>query len=125
MQLDHMNISAPAALLETVKDFYCEVLQFRVGPRPEFGIHGYWLYSDGEERAAVHLIEAEGHQPPQRSHLDHVAFNVASLEPIKAALEVREVTFGYLDLADFGLEQIQFTDPAGIKIEINSYKSAA
>ena len=58
MQLDHMNISASLELLETVKDFYCDALGFRVGPRPEVPIPGYWLYPEGGDRAIIHLIES-------------------------------------------------------------------
>ena len=116
-----MNSSASLELLETVKDFYCNALGFRVGPRPEVPIPGYWLYPEGGDRAIIHLIESNRHSAPDWSHLDHVAFQVASIEPVKAALESRDIPFGYLSLPDFGLEQIQFTDPAGIKIEINAY----
>ena len=116
-----MNISASLDLMETVKDFYCDLLGFRVGPRPEIPIPGYWLYAEDGEQAIIHLIESNQHSPPAMSHLDHVAFHVKTLDSIKAALEAREIPFGYLQLADFGLEQIQFTDPAGIKIELNSY----
>lgn len=31
MELDHINISTPMALMETVKDFYCDALGFCVG----------------------------------------------------------------------------------------------
>ncbi|MCZ6829896.1 MAG: VOC family protein [Gammaproteobacteria bacterium] len=120
MQLDHMNISASLELLETVKDFYCDALGFRVGPRPEIPIPGYWLYPGGGDRAIIHLIESNQHSPPNWSHLDHVAFQVADLEPTRAALESRGIPFEYISLPDYGLEQIQFTDPAGIKIEINA-----
>jgi catechol 2,3-dioxygenase-like lactoylglutathione lyase family enzyme len=121
MQLDHMNISASLELMETLRDFYCDVLGFRVGPRPEIPIPGYWLYAESGDRGIIHLIESNQHRPPDSSHLDHIAFQVEDLHPIKAALNSREIPFGYRALPDFGLEQIQFTDPAGIKIEINSY----
>jgi len=45
MQIDHINIKAPPALLEEVRDFYCEVLGLQEGARPEFASKGYWLYS--------------------------------------------------------------------------------
>jgi hypothetical protein len=66
-------------------------------------------------------MESKQHRTTEWGHLDHVAFQVPGLEAIKAALEAGEIPFGYLSLPDFGLEQIQFTDPAGIKIEINAY----
>jgi len=123
MQLDHMNISATLELMETLKDFYCDALGFRVGPRPDVPIPGYWLYPGDGDQALIHLIESNQHQPPNWSHLDHVAFQVPAIAPVKAALESRDIPFGHLLLPDFGLEQIQFTDPAGIKIEINAYSA--
>ncbi len=122
MQLDHINICASAELMETVREFYCDVLGFHVGPRPEIPVPGYWLYGEGCDRASVHLLETDDRQAPDMPHLDHVAFQVASIQPIVQALDARKIKYGYLDLADFGIEQVQFLDPAGIKIEINAFK---
>ena len=121
MQLDHMNISVPAALLDTIRDFYCHILGLTQGPRPEFGIPGYWLYDTNGSRAIVHIIESDNHTPPDMNHLDHVAFQTDDLDAVRAKLEAQAIPYGHLDLPDFNLEQVQFTDPAGIKIEINSY----
>jgi catechol 2,3-dioxygenase-like lactoylglutathione lyase family enzyme len=121
MQLDHINISASLELMDVLRDFYCEVLGCRVGPRPEIPIAGYWLYAHDGKQSLIHLIHSDQHRPPGDSHLDHVAFQVTAIEPVKTRLEARDIPFRYLALPDFGLEQIQFTDPAGIKIEINAY----
>jgi catechol 2,3-dioxygenase-like lactoylglutathione lyase family enzyme len=123
MQLDHMNICAPSELLEQLREFYCEVLGFTVGPRPEFGIAGYWLYTAGVERASVHLLESDNHQRVELPHLDHVAFNVDKLDTILAALDARSIAYGRLEFSDFGIEQISFLEPAGVKIELNCYRS--
>jgi catechol 2,3-dioxygenase-like lactoylglutathione lyase family enzyme len=125
MQLDHMNISVPATLLETIRDFYCDILGLAEGPRPEFGIAGYWLYNTSEKRAVIHIIESDNHTPPHMNHLDHVAFQTDDLASVRATLDARAIPYGHLDLPDFNLEQVQFTDPAGIKIEINSYPGVA
>ena len=50
----------------------------------------------------------------------------ATLPPysvIRSALEARGIEYGYLDLADFKIEQINFLDPCGVKIEINAHTS--
>ncbi|MCX2981181.1 diguanylate cyclase [Halieaceae bacterium IMCC14734] len=121
MQLDHMNISVPAPLLDTIRDFYCDVLGLSKGPRPEFGIAGYWLYGTDASRAIVHIIESDNHTFSDMNHLDHVAFQTDDLGAVRAKLEARAIPYGHLDLPDFKLEQVQFMDPVGIKIEINSY----
>lgn len=50
MQLEHINIKAPQALLEEVRDFYCTVPGLREGFRPHFSGKGHWLYCAGRER---------------------------------------------------------------------------
>jgi catechol 2,3-dioxygenase-like lactoylglutathione lyase family enzyme len=123
MELDHINICAPSELMETVREFYCDVLNFKVGPRPEIPIPGYWLYAQSSEQAAVHLLESDSHSRPQLNHLDHIAFRTSSLGSIREKLNRRGVEFGHLDFPDFKLEQISFLDPSGVKIEINAYKA--
>lgn len=121
MRFDHINISASVEHMENIKDFYCEVLDLSVGPRPEIPISGYWLYHEDCESALVHMIEGPHHKPPDMSHLDHVAFQVSALDTIRGRLDDRGVEFGHIELPNFGIEQISFLDPAGIKIEINCY----
>ena len=118
MQLDHINISTPEDLMETVKDFYCDVFGFREGPRPEIPIPGYWLYPESGDVASIHLIASNDHAPPANSHLDHVAFRVQSLDNIKAVLEQKEIPYREVNLEEIGIHQVVLTDPAGIKLEI-------
>ncbi len=119
MQLDHINLCAAADLLEAVRSFYCDVLGFQVGPRPAIPVPGYWLYAAGSSSAAVHLLESDHHQRVASGHLDHIAFKVATLDPIRTALEDRDIPYSYLEFPDFKIEQIQFLDPTGTKIELN------
>ncbi len=121
MRFDHINISANVSFMEELKDFYCEVLELSVGPRPEIPIPGYWLYHADSDAAIIHMIEGPHHKPPELSHLDHVAFKVEDLQKVHDQLNRRGLDYNYIELPDFGIEQIQFLDPAGIKIEINCY----
>jgi hypothetical protein len=81
------------------------------------------LYADGSDRASVHLLESSHHSRPDLNYLDHIAFRVDALAPIRTALEAKGIEYGYLDLADFKIEQINFLDPCGVKIEINAHTS--
>ena len=119
MQLDHINLSTPADLMESVKDFYCDLLDFRVGPRPEIPIPGYWLYHASGGGACIHLIESDGHQPPDRNYLDHVAFRVASVDTVRDMLDERGVPYQELRLDEIGIHQVVITDPAGTTIELS------
>ncbi len=125
MRFDHINVSASVEFMEELKDFYCEILELEVGPRPDIPIPGYWLYHPDSEAAVIHMMEGPHHKPPEMSHLDHVAFKFDALDGIKSRLDARGVEYGYIQLPDFGLEQIQFLDPAGIKIEINCYMESS
>ena len=52
---NHYNLRAPRALLDELKDFYCETLGLTVGERPAFRSFGYWLYAGS--RDVLHLSE--------------------------------------------------------------------
>jgi len=92
MQLDHINIKAPEALLEEVRDFYCAVLGLQEGARPKFSSPGYWLYAG--ERPLVHLSRgSERPASPAPSYLDHVAFRAVGLQAFTARLDVAAEEF--------------------------------
>lgn len=118
MHIDHVNISAPLDLMEQVKDFYCQALQLEVGPRPDFGMPGYWLYGAG--KPIVHLIQSDNHQraePP--AHLDHIAFAVDDPKAYKARLDSLGVNYSVNHIPDFNVHQVFCQDPAGTGVEAN------
>jgi catechol 2,3-dioxygenase-like lactoylglutathione lyase family enzyme len=118
MKIDHINIAAPAALMEKLRDFYCQALQLEDGPRPDFGIPGYWLYGDG--CPIIHLIESDQHHPATRPYfLDHVAFEVEGLEAYTGRLAQMGVEYAVNELPDYGISQVFCQDPCGIRVEAN------
>lgn len=119
MQLDHINISAPIDLLQQVRDFYCAVLGLREGPRPNFSRRGFWLYAG--DRPLVHLTESGVRfQSGSQGHLDHVAFRSGNLAGLVERLESSGVSYTKSHLPDSGMTQIFFTDPAGVRVEVNA-----
>jgi catechol 2,3-dioxygenase-like lactoylglutathione lyase family enzyme len=85
MFLDHANIVTPD--LDTTVGFFTDVLGLTTGPRPDFRVPGYWLYSAG--RPVIHLTQATvalsaGSMSPR---IDHVALRVADLDEWSALLE--------------------------------------
>lgn len=119
MRLDHFTIKGPMDLLERVRAFYCEVLGFEAGFRPNFSAGGYWLYCDGV--AVLHLIEGVvAADPDAPVFMDHVAFRIDDLESLRRRLDEAGVEYRVTGITDIGLKQIFFTDPAGVKIEINA-----
>lgn len=118
MQLDHFNIAAPMDLLETVRDFYRDVLGFEEGFRPDFQRRGFWLYAGA--RPVVHLIESDRHHAAAGLiHLDHIAFRASGLARVKKALEQNGVAYRSSFIEEFSMTQLFFTDPAGTGLEIN------
>src|SRR6185312_357880 len=67
MALNGLNhVSTRPSDLEATKDFYVDVLELEVGPRPTLPFPGYWLYCG--KQAVIHLIGTElggaGEAPP-------------------------------------------------------------
>lgn len=118
MKIDHINIAAPRDLLAEVRDFYCNALGLEEGPRPDFGIPGYWLY--GEGKPIVHLMESDNHHPAERPHyLDHIAFEMRCLPDYVERLQAMGIEYRVNHVADFDISQVFCSDPCGNRIEAN------
>jgi len=118
MQLDHFNIAAPMDLLEEVRDFYCEVLGFEAGFRPDFQRRGFWLYTGDEP--FIHLIESDRHFAHEKpAYLDHIAFRSSGLAAVQEQLDQNGVAYRRSFISEFEMTQLFFKDPAGTGLEIN------
>ncbi|MDX1379776.1 MAG: diguanylate cyclase [Xanthomonadales bacterium] len=126
MHIDHINIRAPADLLEQVRDFYCALLGLEEGFRPNFTSSGYWLYAN--DRPLVHLSLGGGAPGPTprsetgsrpESGLDHVAFRSSGVDVLRERLDGRGVPYRVSYVAELDLSQVFFTDPVGTGIEVN------
>lgn len=118
MQLDHFNIAAPMALLDTVRDFYVEVLGFEEGFRPGFQRRGYWLYAGG--KPSIHLIESDRHEDSEgKGYLDHIAFRASGLADFLQRLERNGIRFRRSFITELTMTQLFFEDPAGTGLEVN------
>jgi len=115
VDLDHINISTPQALMEQLREFYCAVFQLEVGERPDFGIPGYWLYADG--KPLVHLIESDNHREVHDAHLDHVAFSLTDLAGFKERLDALGCEYHAFENTALNRTQVFFRDPAGVQVE--------
>jgi len=85
MKLDHVTIVTGD--LEAARSFLCSIVGLTEGPRPPFGVGGYWLYADGQP--VIHLIEAASafSTRPASPRIDHVGLRVNSAQEWEALLE--------------------------------------
>lgn len=98
--------------------FYRDVLGFRELPRPPFRFRGAWLFNYGVQ---IHIIEnrEEATDPDDRisTTANHLAFRVADMDAVKAALSENGIPFREQVNAG-GVHQVFFRDPDGHHIEI-------
>jgi catechol 2,3-dioxygenase-like lactoylglutathione lyase family enzyme len=117
MNLHHINIKAPALLMEAEKRFFCEVLGLHEGHRPDFASQGYWLYSG--EQAIVHLSLSEQHFSNERQgYFDHVAFQTHELQELLQGLEIAGIEHSSNHVSELGMTQIFLKSPSATGIEV-------
>ena len=118
MQLDHINISAPAELLKKVRDFYCDVLGLKEGFRPNFSKDGFWLYS--QDKAIIHLVvSSHHHENEKQGYFDHFALRTTGLAKVLEKLDAFNIEYTANHLPEISLTQIFCKDPAGTGVEIS------
>ncbi|MDR5756039.1 VOC family protein [Caballeronia sp. LZ035] len=104
MQLDHVTVVAPHC--DALMRFFVDIAGMEVGPRPPFGVGGYWLYLSG--RPVVHLIAGGMDAPAQRpcaTRIDHVALRIDDADEWRSLLQ-RLDSHGYAyQLADVPLSR--------------------
>jgi catechol 2,3-dioxygenase-like lactoylglutathione lyase family enzyme len=118
----HINIRVPAHELALCRDFYCDVLGLRVGPRPPFESNGFWLYAGAAP--VVHLVQMSAPQAaPEVSHggsvLDHVAFGCSGLQAALGRLQRHGIAYTISQVPVLNQTQVTVKDPAGVGIELS------
>jgi catechol 2,3-dioxygenase-like lactoylglutathione lyase family enzyme len=121
MKLDHVTIVTPDC--EPIRHFLVDIAGMRVGPRPPFGIGGYWLYLDGVP--AVHLIEngsVLGSPPGGRAstRIDHLALRVqgaAEWRALLARLHEHAIPFSEADVPLAREQQVFVQLAPGVVVE--------
>jgi catechol-2,3-dioxygenase len=117
--LNHYNLRADHALMEKLRDFYCDIVGLAVGFRPPFGSRGYWLYAG--EQAVLHLSEAAAAKFDNAAitTFDHAAFSCTGLAGFESRLTNRGVDFRVARVPQTDQVQIFLRDPAGNGVELN------
>ena len=119
--------------IDATRDFYCEALGLRVGPRPPLPFRGYWVYLD--DTPCIHIAERSSYETHGRTQgipvsppaagtgpLDHIAFNAGGYNEVLAKLQQLGLSVACNDPPDAPVQQLFLSDPNGLKIEINFRK---
>ena len=127
-QLEHYLVLTDD--LDGTRDFYSLALGLHVGPRPQLGFPGYWLYVG--DVPSIHVAEWHSYRAhsvaagisvstraPGTGAVDHIAFNAVDCESVKAKLRAYGVPFAENEVPAVGLTQLFLHDPNGVKVEIN------
>jgi len=117
--INHYNLRSEAKMMESLKNFYIEIVGLQLGTRPRFKSNGYWL--NAGKKDILHLSETkENNDNPVniKSTFDHMAFTAKDKDKYIKILEKNEIKFNMRVVPEIGTEQIFFKDPAGNGIEL-------
>ena len=116
---DHYNLRAARPMLDTLRDFYRDVVGLAVGDRPPFRRFGYWLYA--ADRPVLHLSEADDGEARSGTAVTtfaHAAFNCTGRADFEARLKRFGVAYRTARVPLLNLAQLFFHDPAGNGVEL-------
>jgi catechol 2,3-dioxygenase-like lactoylglutathione lyase family enzyme len=114
--LDHVNLRT--ADVATLRAFYVDVVGLKVGPRPAFSFGGAWLYCG--DAPVVHLVEVENRPDSSGElRLEHFALRARGLGEMLERLEAHKVAVRLGFIRDFGLCQVNVSDPDGTHLHID------
>lgn len=116
-RLDHLNIRT--SRLEEMIRWYQEVLGLTLGPRPDFGFPGAWLYA-GED-AIVHLVGLtdEPGSNPKDLKLEHGAMTATGFDDFIALLKARGDAYYLARVPGWPIVQVNVVDPDGNHLHID------
>ncbi len=125
--LEHFLIMADD--VEVTTAWYVDVLGFRVGEHPDFGVPVNWLYLGNSD--VIHIAQAPGEVGQEAAlvsrediarggrPIHHVAFCAADLTGTLARLKAKNVEFIEQQASGQNLYQIFMRDPNGVTVELN------
>jgi catechol-2,3-dioxygenase len=118
-ELNHVNLRTPYETMLKLKDFYCDVVGLKVGPREGFTSRGFWLYIGDND--VMQLAEYRGEGEPLTNVLttvDHISFTCTDIPATEAHLKQYNIEYTIRDLPVLNVIQINFKDPVGNGIEL-------
>ena len=114
--MNHFAVIAEDA--KKTLDFYVGLLGLTVGPRPDLGFAGAWLYAGGPQ-AVLHMY-FDRPVPAQRAGvIDHMAFTATGLRAVKARFDESGTKYDLRRQVGAGTWQLFTYDPNGAKVELD------
>ena len=114
--LEHVNIQTTQ--VETMENWYIEILELEKGYRPPFDVNGAWLYGAGYPM--VHLVEVS--EPPERSEnpaMEHFAMRAVGLASLLERLQAKAIDYYTVRVPEMRILQVFFSDPEGNNMHID------
>jgi len=117
--INHYNLRSDEVTMNTLKDFYINVVGLSLGTRPPFKSKGVWLNAEGKD--ILHLSctkngEIKDHHV--NSTFDHLAFNASNMTHYEKILTDNNIKYSYREVPEIGTKQLIFKDPVGNGIEL-------
>ena len=104
--------------------FYVDLLGLTVGPRPDLGFPGAWLYAGGPQ-AVLHMYFGRAMPVGRIGVIDHMAFTASDLKTVKARFDERAIPYDLRRQVGAGTWQLFCHDPNGAKVELDFDASEA
>lgn len=115
--LDHANVRSSD--LDATKKFYEKLFGLRVGPRPNFGFPGLWLYAGSRAIIHVNLVSHDEIAGDVNGVFDHVAFSVDdTVEEMSARLTEKGVSYDLRPATTDRPRQMFVKGPSGEMVEL-------
>jgi catechol 2,3-dioxygenase-like lactoylglutathione lyase family enzyme len=100
-------------------DFYCGLLGFVEGRRPELGFPGSWLSAPGGQQAILHICWERPMPGTRTGVIDHMAFTASDLKAVKSRFDERGLKYELRRQAGAGTWQLFSHDPNGARVELD------
>jgi catechol 2,3-dioxygenase-like lactoylglutathione lyase family enzyme len=132
-ELEHVLVLSDD--VDAAREFYESAVGLRTGERPPLPFDGYWLYAGSV--ACLHIADRASYRAhaatlglsvgaavagvggSESSPVDHIAFSASDYEAVSARLAGAGIEPVRNDVPGGGPRQLFFSDPDGLRVEIN------
>ena len=117
--INHYNLRADEETMNTLKEFYINIVGLTLGQRPPFKSKGFWLNAEGKD--VLHLSSTKNNEKKEHhvnATFDHLAFSASNIKYYEEILNENNIPFTFREVPEIGTKQIFFKDPVGNGIEL-------